>query len=125
MVFFFSSRRRHTRFKCDWSSDVCSSDLLTNWFAAAVERDKPTRYGNAKASQRGLPSRASNCFSFYLRTQGVILGIDAVELQKIRVQASCMVAYIADAEDKTSSKWVLDFMSRVLHHTGTPSTWRP
>src|SRR5260370_4226134 len=27
-VFFFSSRRRHTRFKCDWSSDVCSSDLF-------------------------------------------------------------------------------------------------
>src|SRR6516165_10707972 len=25
--FFFSSRRRHTRFGCDWSSDVCSSDL--------------------------------------------------------------------------------------------------
>src|SRR2546430_4825758 len=27
MCFFFSSRRRHTRFDCDWSSDVCSSDL--------------------------------------------------------------------------------------------------
>src|SRR5438309_3345935 len=26
--FFFSSRRRHTRWNCDWSSDVCSSDLL-------------------------------------------------------------------------------------------------
>src|SRR5260370_3985376 len=26
-MLFFSSRRRHTRFKCDWSSDVCSSDL--------------------------------------------------------------------------------------------------
>src|SRR5260370_25647918 len=26
--FLFSSRRRHTRFKCDWSSDVCSSDLV-------------------------------------------------------------------------------------------------
>src|SRR5256886_4604996 len=25
--FFFSSRRRHTRFDCDWSSDMCSSDL--------------------------------------------------------------------------------------------------
>src|SRR5256886_12526669 len=25
---FFSSRRRHTRFDCDWSSDVCSSDLI-------------------------------------------------------------------------------------------------
>src|SRR5256886_12713915 len=27
VIFFFSSRRRHTRFDCDWSSDVCSSDL--------------------------------------------------------------------------------------------------
>src|SRR5256886_12499720 len=29
IIFFFSSRRRHTRFDCDWSSDVCSSDLST------------------------------------------------------------------------------------------------
>src|SRR5438477_6290690 len=28
IFFFFSSRRRHTRLTCDWSSDVCSSDLL-------------------------------------------------------------------------------------------------
>src|SRR2546430_8401564 len=27
-IFFFSSRRRHTIFDCDWSSDVCSSDLV-------------------------------------------------------------------------------------------------
>src|SRR5690242_21336505 len=27
LQFFFSSRRRHTRLTCDWSSDVCSSDL--------------------------------------------------------------------------------------------------
>src|SRR5262249_57721628 len=27
-VFFFSSRRRHTRLVSDWSSDVCSSDLV-------------------------------------------------------------------------------------------------
>src|SRR2546430_3514641 len=33
--FFFSSRRRHTRFDCDWSSDVCSSDL----FAEPVEAE--------------------------------------------------------------------------------------
>src|SRR5689334_9498373 len=32
--FFFSSRRRHTRWNCDWSSDVCSSDLE----ADAVDR---------------------------------------------------------------------------------------
>src|SRR5439155_8686649 len=29
-IFFFSSRRRHTRWPRDWSSDVCSSDL---WFS--------------------------------------------------------------------------------------------
>src|SRR3712207_6975219 len=28
LFFFFSSRRRHTRYWRDWSSDVCSSDLL-------------------------------------------------------------------------------------------------
>src|SRR6267143_6830324 len=28
IFFFFSSRRRHTRWNCDWSSDVCSSDLI-------------------------------------------------------------------------------------------------
>src|SRR3989475_8927258 len=34
LFFFFSSRRRHTRFDCDWSSDVCSSDLL--WETATL-----------------------------------------------------------------------------------------
>src|SRR2546426_10850475 len=33
-VFFFSSRRRHTRLQGDWSSDVCSSDLAVNGPAA-------------------------------------------------------------------------------------------
>src|SRR5690606_40669654 len=36
VFFFFSSRRRHTRFSRDWSSDVCSSDLAA--FAAALPR---------------------------------------------------------------------------------------
>src|SRR2546430_6578033 len=34
IFFFFSSRRRHTRFDCDWSSDVCSSDLEYILYAA-------------------------------------------------------------------------------------------
>src|SRR5580698_506713 len=33
--FFFSSRRRHTRLTCDWSSDVCSSDLA--WLAYGLQ----------------------------------------------------------------------------------------
>src|SRR5256886_3756201 len=37
LMFFFSSRRRHTRFDCDWSSDVCSSDLQKNLGALVVD----------------------------------------------------------------------------------------
>src|SRR5216683_8105568 len=48
--FFFSSRRRHTRSDRDWSSDVCSSDLLLrsnqgeaigNWIARNVNLELP------------------------------------------------------------------------------------
>src|SRR5437588_1952447 len=47
--FFFSSRRRHTRSLCDWSSDVCSSDLpIGVWRQVVVRRpvawdDRPGR----------------------------------------------------------------------------------
>src|SRR2546430_17473862 len=43
--FFFSSRRRHTRFDCDWSSDVCSSDLtITTGLFAGLDRATAARY---------------------------------------------------------------------------------
>src|SRR5207247_5959398 len=40
-LFFFSSRRRHTRSTRDWSSDVCSSDLIR--FAFFERRNRPAR----------------------------------------------------------------------------------
>src|SRR6267142_3618002 len=39
LFFFFSSRRRHTRLTCDWSSDVCSSDLAGEYFRNMMEPD--------------------------------------------------------------------------------------
>src|SRR2546430_10105039 len=39
LLVFFSSRRRHTRFDCDWSSDVCSSDLRNR--TAAIKNSGP------------------------------------------------------------------------------------
>src|SRR2546430_12719014 len=39
--FFFSSRRRHTRFDCDWSSDVCSSDLTISLAASYGNKAAP------------------------------------------------------------------------------------
>src|SRR3982750_3199430 len=43
--FFFSSRRRHTRSDRDWSSDVCSSDLL--WAGTSDGKVHVTRDGGA------------------------------------------------------------------------------
>src|SRR5690606_39713285 len=43
---FFSSRRRHTRFSRDWSSDVCSSDLLPAPGGRLGRLTRPTRYGS-------------------------------------------------------------------------------
>src|SRR6266481_5951799 len=48
-VFFFSSRRRHTRWNCDWSSDVCSSDL--------TRQDQTCRYEALCAHYRMEPTR--------------------------------------------------------------------
>src|SRR3712207_4591585 len=41
IFFFFSSRRRHTRYWRDWSSDVCSSDLTSHFEAADARRAFP------------------------------------------------------------------------------------
>src|SRR5256885_6468661 len=43
VLFFFSSRRRHTRLQGDWSSDVCSSDLFPGGKEQLIE--EATRYG--------------------------------------------------------------------------------
>src|SRR2546422_11499321 len=45
LAFFFSSRRRHTRCSRDWSSDVCSSDLLTFYDAEVVRFFLPRAAG--------------------------------------------------------------------------------
>src|SRR2546427_4597257 len=48
--FFFSSRRRHTRFDCDWSSDVCSSDL--DFYTAKKPINAVARQGTTAAEIR-------------------------------------------------------------------------
>src|SRR2546430_5654297 len=58
--FFFSSRRRHTRFDCDWSSDVCSSDLRSTGVGASATRGSPCCYRrNARTSRFASPTRRS------------------------------------------------------------------
>src|SRR6266480_7830570 len=58
--FFFSSRRRHTRLTCDWSSDVCSSDLGTVTPAAFADYGDPTSpYGTTLSPITFTPTPAT------------------------------------------------------------------
>src|SRR5438132_12157071 len=52
--FFFSSRRRHTRSLCDWSSDVCSSDLFETGIVAATYGNSPERFDEGREQRRGF-----------------------------------------------------------------------
>src|SRR2546427_8366469 len=55
IFFFFSSRRRHTRFDCDWSSDVCSSDLVYP-ADGGTSAASPVAAGVAAALRQGFAS---------------------------------------------------------------------
>src|SRR5690348_6376985 len=46
LFFFFSSRRRHTRWTGDWSSDVCSSDLKQGWTDAVLVEQFQLTHGS-------------------------------------------------------------------------------
>src|SRR5690606_39607811 len=80
--FFFSSRRRHTRFSRDWSSDVCSSDLICDasskitssnsaWSADrywAIESGDIIRQGARVVTTSGIScisSRTDLCRAFF------------------------------------------------------------
>src|SRR3712207_394046 len=57
-VFFFSSRRRHTRYWRDWSSDVCSSDLVSSAYIRRIPN--VTTLSVVATSPSGQPQ-----YSFY------------------------------------------------------------
>src|SRR2546430_10044515 len=62
LYFFFSSRRRHTRFDCDWSSDVCSSDLF-GMSTLAVDSDElvaPVQVNTTDTEQLFSPSAVAH-----------------------------------------------------------------
>src|SRR6267143_1013230 len=60
LFFFFSSRRRHTRWNCDWSSDVCSSDLRSAGIRRGRFRSAPCRcaWDRRWGGRRSLRGRA-------------------------------------------------------------------
>src|SRR5690554_7131998 len=73
MVFFFSSRRRHTRCGRDWSSDVCSSDLTANSVIGANDRESEDPNINFYLGQ-GLAARAFSYFNLVQLYQFIYVG---------------------------------------------------
>src|SRR2546430_12283750 len=77
--FFFSSRRRHTRFDCDWSSDVCSSDLLEGgmraWSLAWNTAEVSCPGSTARIVQ--LRRTGKGCLSYLIGSNGAAVVIDA------------------------------------------------
>src|SRR5882762_4210493 len=96
--FFFSSRRRHTRFKCDWSSDVCSSDLQ---LPAAMEMPEEDLCRRLRRAGRELPGdgaaglRSDDAVHLQLELllelldRGLRLGVvDVLGLARVRIDPS-------------------------------------
>src|SRR5205085_6993375 len=67
-VFFFSSRRRHTRFDCDWSSDVCSSDLVA------------PGYDMARTVARALLGQEGTFAGADMSTKLKLMGVDVASI---------------------------------------------
>src|SRR2546430_6734213 len=81
--FFFSSRRRHTRFDCDWSSDVCSSDLghrrtTSRRIRRSLEREADDDHQRPDPS--GTDSGLGFCYSTGTNIRTVLPGEHGIEL---------------------------------------------
>src|SRR5207249_9373825 len=90
---FFSSRRRHTRSKRDWSSDVCSSDLNLElmWLMRKLKPDFKTiadfRKGNTKGLKKIFQEFSEICRKLEL-FGGELVAVDGSKFREIG-RASC------------------------------------
>src|SRR5437867_10668834 len=97
IFFFFSSRRRHTRSYGDWSSDVCSSDLLALYRQMQLIRLCEERL--AKSHQRGLVHGACHT---YVGQEAIAVGVRSEER---RVGKECRSRWAADHEIKKQNMY--------------------
>src|SRR5690606_16800852 len=91
-VFFFSSRRRHTRFSRDWSSDVCSSDLVCMGQAASAAA--VLLAAGAPGKRAALPHARVLLHQPSTEGQGEAadLEIQAAEILRVRAQIEDILA---------------------------------
>src|SRR5690606_40443276 len=100
VIFFFSSRRRHTRFSRDWSSDVCSSDLPDGLVLATGSLP---RMDGLQAANPGQPLRGMNdprvISSWDLFMQPSLAEGLSKRSEERRVGKECRSGWSADQEE--------------------------
>src|SRR5690606_9354317 len=90
LFFFFSSRRRHTRFSRDWSSDVCSSDLVEDEGPGGREPNEPASDdGNVVTPHHAKSLRSSIVGRFRRLHPLPLIELDRRAGETRRVQSRC------------------------------------
>src|SRR5690606_41162775 len=102
VAFFFSSRRRHTRFSRDWSSDVCSSDL----FSDSGLGNSTYSYTARVADTGGNQGTASSAYTITVATSapGQTVSIVSARSEERRVGKEGSVRWLprrSNSDDRT------------------------
>src|SRR5690606_40482487 len=106
--FFFSSRRRHTRFSRDWSSDVCSSDLRRRSIQEEYNTDHnmvPMQIKKSKESilrQTKVADRDSES-NYQIETELQMAADPVIRSEERRVGKECRSRWSPDHEKKNGS----------------------
>src|SRR5262249_42685424 len=132
-VFFFSSRRRHTRLVSDWSSDVCSSDLVLvghdvsdrPWFEPGLQR---VHVGDVRASSPAmsalLPPAADGAprrfmdFAAPIRVGDLTQGVLCMHSSWEWVRETMQTLQQADSADRQIGLFIFDRRGRLIHAPG-------
>src|SRR5256885_7284008 len=94
--FFFSSRRRHTRLQGDWSSDVCSSDLIKGW---GFTPELAMLAGTAGGALLGL------IFGWLaIRRQGIYFSMITLALAQMLFFVCLQAPFTGGEEDRKSTR---------------------
>src|SRR5215203_4326211 len=102
--FFFSSRRRHTRYWRDWSSDVCSSDLVGD----ALDRAQRRGRGAQGRGQEGRQQRRRDLFPDVVEEAGRADPRDAA-VQPARIDRTWLHLAILDSSRMPARAVLFDF----------------
>src|SRR6266511_4184332 len=116
VFFFFSSRRRHTRFSRDWSSDVCSSDLYTRRTCSRWRRPR-MRIRSRQSARSVRTQRSAWAFAF-----GAWIGVRITLMRPVRKTSSkAGLNFIAVVHEEPEGVLVAELHEKVARLLGRPA----